>query len=884
MEYLQLFIPFMVGMVVLSLASYFWRGYWRPAKRLLADIQDASRTINEISQHSSPYEYKKCIHDKLASTRFAHAWKMFSDTLHDQMDSEDGELKITQSRATTSSEFFFNQSAIVDTPIQSEFFKHLPGILTGIGIIGTFGGLLLGLSQFDPSGDPATVQKSLGLLLGGVRDAFIASGFAILVAMIVTAFEKHLLRSCYAGLEELTTALDSLFEAGVGEEYLEQLVASAHESATQAKQLKDSFVTDLKEMLTNLVEDNRRSQLEISDRLTTSYQESGKSTAEHISRAIEDSLKSPLEHIAASVSKVGNEQGNAVHTLLEDVLVNFTNKLESSFGSRIHEMLNATVMSMNEMQQGISSLISDMRNSSAASTSTIENQVVALLANMQTKQQELDLSMGRMLTQIEQTVGKIGDTGAAASQHMGAQMEGLLNGITGQIGTLLSSLEQKRLEQESAVTSSQTEMNLNMGRMLEHIEQTVGKIGDTGAAASQHMGTQMEGVLNGITNQIGTLLSSLEQKLLEQESAVTSSQTEMNRNMGRMLEHIEQTVGKIGDTGAAASQHMGAQMEGLLNGITGQIGTLLGSFEQKRLEQEVAVTTSQAEMNRNMGNMLDHIKQTVVNIGDTGAAASQKMGTQMENVLSNITVKVTEMLNNIESGRREHEAASSITQQALHDKTNQLIKSLEQQISNLMGETQKALSSSRQQLESLNALSTKSIQGMHEGADKMRMASEVFTVASSGLTNVTERNTTLFNEVNKLTTNLIRSSDQLKQLLSDNQKTQQAVDIAISTLRELVQSTHYETDMHGQIIADMKAMTTALSHVREETRGYLNEISDVLGKSFNDFSGSVERSLVKVLGTFDNTLDQAVQHLASGVKELGEVVEELAEITPRNKR
>jgi hypothetical protein len=36
--------------------------------------------------------------------------------------------------------------------------------------------------------------------------------------------------------------------------------------------------------------------------------------------------------------------------------------------------------------------------------------------------------------------------------------------------------------------------------------------------------------------------------------------------MSRMLTHIEQAVVKIGDTGASASQQMGMQMEGLLQG------------------------------------------------------------------------------------------------------------------------------------------------------------------------------------------------------------------------------------------------------------------------------------------------------------------------------
>ena len=41
-------------------------------------------------------------------------------------------------------EMYFNGQSVVDGRLRAEFFKHLPGLLTGIGIIGTFTGLIGG--------------------------------------------------------------------------------------------------------------------------------------------------------------------------------------------------------------------------------------------------------------------------------------------------------------------------------------------------------------------------------------------------------------------------------------------------------------------------------------------------------------------------------------------------------------------------------------------------------------------------------------------------------------------------------------------------------------------------------------------------------------------
>ncbi|MFX6506494.1 methyl-accepting chemotaxis protein, partial [Acinetobacter baumannii] len=83
---------------------------------------------------------------------------------------------------------------------------------------------------------------SLGLLLGGVSEAFMASALAIGTAMIITWREKSWLRQCYEQLEILTTEIDKLFETdSTGEEYLAKLLKSSQANETNARQLKDSL-------------------------------------------------------------------------------------------------------------------------------------------------------------------------------------------------------------------------------------------------------------------------------------------------------------------------------------------------------------------------------------------------------------------------------------------------------------------------------------------------------------------------------------------------------------------------------------------------------------------------------------------------------------------
>jgi hypothetical protein len=153
-------------------------------------------------------------------------WAEYSEALDKRNDLPDpASSRARRWRASALAETFFSDYALVDSPLRSDFYKHVPGILTGLGIIGTFSGLINGLIHFDVS-DPATTQAQLSLLVQTVGQAFFVSALAIALAMLFTWVEKAMLSARYGQVENLQHLIDSLFEAGSGQENLERLVVA----------------------------------------------------------------------------------------------------------------------------------------------------------------------------------------------------------------------------------------------------------------------------------------------------------------------------------------------------------------------------------------------------------------------------------------------------------------------------------------------------------------------------------------------------------------------------------------------------------------------------------------------------------------------------------
>lgn len=161
----------------------------------------------------------------------AQVWREYSQALEALQQLESSATSVAGKwQASSHADLYFTEQALVDTPLQSNFYKHIPGILTGVGIIGTFTGLIAGLIGFDVS-NPERVQAELSQLVQTVGHAFLVSALAITLAMLFTWIEKSVLTGRYRQVEELQQALDTLFTPQGGMQSVERLTLATEMQA-----------------------------------------------------------------------------------------------------------------------------------------------------------------------------------------------------------------------------------------------------------------------------------------------------------------------------------------------------------------------------------------------------------------------------------------------------------------------------------------------------------------------------------------------------------------------------------------------------------------------------------------------------------------------------
>jgi hypothetical protein len=382
--------------------------------------------------------------------RLAHLWSEYQDTLHVQREERDGQLRVVAVRSTTSAEAYFSGQSLVDSRLHTEFFKHLPGIFTGLGIIGTFTGLIDGLRQFQVSENAATVRASLEALMRAVGEAFLISAIAIATAMVVTFIEKLILANLYKKAEEIAHAIDAQFNTGAGEEYLARLVTASEASASQTKILKDALVRELgdilRELSTSQLANGERLSLQLVQRIeeaasrqVVAAKEDNQALGALIAGSIEESLKSPLEDIASSVRVASGDQSASAVKMLNDVMVSFSQRLNDLFGGQINginELNKQTAQGMQDAVSCLNALVGKLEESGKRTTDEMAAQMAASIAAMEERQAGMNAEASAFVDQIRKLVES---SQAETQQKLQSTLESIGQQMTTILGTLAES-------------------------------------------------------------------------------------------------------------------------------------------------------------------------------------------------------------------------------------------------------------------------------------------------------------------------------------------------------------------------------------------------------------------------------------------------------------
>lgn len=522
------------------------------------------------------------------------------------------------------------------------FTASTTNILTSLGILGTFAGIVVGLMEFNPT----DIDGSIESLLAGLKTAFLTS----LVGMAASIIYKAILGAIPQKGEDTVK--------GIGPEDIYSVMSA---QLNASNELLSAIKGDEDSSLTSQIKNLR---VDIND--------GNKSLAHHMEKAAEGSeqfqlkLWQKMDEFGELLSKSATEQ---VINALKEVIVEFNDKLTEQFGENF-KRLDESVKKLVDWQENYKDQLADMAtkyqlgvdaiSSTEKSVASINERTEAIPATMEKLHQVMELGHGQV-TELEhrlEAFKDLRDKAVEAMPQIREQMDNTMSVIGESVKAASTHYESMLQESQNIIDNFSSTATQSVEHMRTNLEAGAENVSSQLIESSQTLGGQLLEASTTFQDQVGTAtggLSNVTSHLTDTTEQIRQhledSITELNGQLRVLVADIKDDARETGNVLKEASQELLNSTKEIQSETTSAIKKLHDRLETT-LEEVFKV---QAEaVRRTFDSLEDQITQSV---GRTGSAVEKQVEVLDLQMQQEINRTMNEM----------GEALATITQQFTRD-------------------------------------------------------------------------------------------------------------------------------------------------------------------------------------------------------------------------
>ena len=487
--------------------------------------------------------------DSLKETKIAPLAETYSKTII--IETHDG--KKTNIPA---SEYINDYSVCKYNKLNLRMLDTAAGTLVGLGLLGTFLGLTLGIKGFDSS-NTERINESIQGLLAGMGTAFLTSLLGMNFSILFTATDKALRHRLYKDVKEIIDRLDS-------EYYIDDLVLANINQQNIVNQLYKALKNDLQQQA-----------LEIANKLTYTNAEGQNVT---IGNAIREILTENTKQSKALMSfstdlamelnqgfdeTLSRQMQQKIVPLMESVdattkaVVEHIDKMADTVSSPATDMMQNVV---NELKQSMQSLLNEFSTGlSGSATSELENLAMQLgtatqaMADFPKNMENISATLQVTIEEVKHAISEISNTSANANSTAMQQMQEQITYATGAISNAITEVK----EVMSGISQSSQEQS----------NQMVSKLAD----AAEKMGSFLTGTISTLSNSVQQSVKGITDDINSKQTDLIALQEDTTSQTKKLLENF--------NVGLERLEKMNEYVTGTMNGF-------------KQAQGEITVSTS----------------------------------------------------------------------------------------------------------------------------------------------------------------------------------------------------------------------------------------------------------------------------------------------------
>ncbi|HHF3133517.1 TPA: hypothetical protein ACPJ1T_004077 [Vibrio diabolicus] len=531
----------------------------------------------------------------------------------------------------------------------SRFTAATTNILTSLGILGTFAGIVVGLMDFDPT----NIDGSIESLLSGLKTAFLTSlvGMAasILYKAILGALPKKAIDEQQAiGPEEIFSVMSQQLKASTDQ------LNTSNELLAAIRGDEDSSLTSQIKNLRTDINDGRRSLNEQLKQVNENHNE------------FRATLWAKMDEFGELLSKSATEQ---VINALKEVIVEFNDKLTEQFGENF-KRLDESVKKLVDWQENYKNQLEDMSNkyqlgvdaisSTEKSVASINERAESIPATMEKLHQVMELGHGQV-TELEhrlEAFKDLRDKAVEAMPQIKEQMDTTMSVIGESVKAASTHYESMLVESQKIIDNFSSTAHQSVETMRTNLEDGAKKVSTELETRAVEIGGRLAEASNDITDNVTTASGALQNSATyltdnaeQVKQQLEDSIVELNSQLRVLVADIKDDARETGNVLKEANQELLSSTKEIQTETTSAITKLHDRLETTL--EDIFQVQAQA-IRRTFDSLEDQVTQSV---GKTGSAVEKQVEVLDLQMQQEINRTMNEM----------GEALATVTQQFTRD-------------------------------------------------------------------------------------------------------------------------------------------------------------------------------------------------------------------------
>lgn len=560
-----------------------------------------------------------------------------------------------------SSNFFSEFNVCKASFINLRTLDSASGTLVGLGLLGTFLGLTLGINGFDSS-TAENIKNSINGLLGGMGTAFVTSLAGMFLSMLYTSCDKYWRYKLSKHLYDLTEKLDSAY-------YIDDVEYITQRNHQTMIGLTNSF-TELISTQTNRIEHAIANGIASID--------------EKIEYRTSDGDIVPIANAVREIMNESLEQTRALKSFSTDLAVDLQNVMDAAFESNVSGKIIPLMQSVERTTQNIiqhidgvadkvaapatdmiQNVVSDLKDSMSSIvedfksgiSNSASNELEAwaqqlgsatqLLASFPQNLDNITTTLQLTIDEVKSAVSEISSTSANTSSTAMQQMQEQITFATSAISASIAEVK----EVMNGISSTSQEQNSHMvNKLMETTEKMSSYMNETMQSMSSSIQTSMSSITNDVHQKQSSLIA-LQEDTISQTKGLLETFINGLERLEKMNEYISNTM------------NMFQQAQGQITGSTAHLQNITNDMKQatqlfSNSQREYTISIQEAQRNSQQG-----IETIISVMKDTG-----EMSQEYVDKFDIIKRGISDIFAQIQSGITEYSKTVKASTQTYLDK------------------------------------------------------------------------------------------------------------------------------------------------------------------------------------------------------------------------